>query len=105
MHGTQCKNLMTDFIKTYPLFSELTDMIIDPNSTRIINGMEHKVTTADGLDRVQINERLNNIREQLEKLQNKQSDLLAMRDAIDYECEMRERADSADDLFAQMFNA
>ena len=78
-------------------------MIIDRNSTRVINNMEHKVITVDGLDRVEINNELHKLNEQMMKLKMQQSVLVSMRDAIDRECEMMERAESADDLFAEMF--
>ena len=78
-------------------------MIIDKNSTRVINNMEHKVITVDGLDRVEINNELHKLNEQMMKLKMQQSVLVSMRDAIDRECEMMERAESADDLFAEMF--
>ena len=78
-------------------------MIIDNNATRVINNMEHKVITVDGLDRVEINNKLHELNEKLMWLQTEQMALVSMRDAIDRQCEMRERAESADDLFAEMF--
>ena len=78
-------------------------MIIDRNSTRVINNMEHKVITVDGLDRVEINNKLHELNVKMSALQTEQMALVAMRDAIDRECEMMERAESADDLFAEMF--
>ncbi len=78
-------------------------MEINRNAIRIINGMEHKVTAVDGLDRCQINTRLHYLNVEMDKLKAKQARLVAMRDMIDRECEMRERAESADDLFAEMF--
>ena len=78
-------------------------MEINRNAIRIINGMEHKVTTADGLDRVQINLRLGHLNEQMEKLKAKQARLLTLRNALDLECERMERAESANNLFDEMF--
>ena len=76
----------------------------------IINGMEHVVTAVDGLDRIDINNRLHDLNEQISKLQIKiiglqevQSMYVQMRDMIDHQCEMRERAESADQLFNEMF--
>jgi len=76
----------------------------------IINGMEHVVTAVDGLDRIDINNRLHDLNEQISKLQIKiiglqevQSMYVQMRDMIDHQCEMRERAESADQLFNDMF--
>jgi len=80
-----------------------TFMEINRNAIRIINGMEHKVTAVDGLDRCQINTRLHYLNVEMDKLKMKQARLVTMRDMIDRECEMRERAESADDLFAEMF--
>ena len=78
-------------------------MIIDNNATRVINNMEHKVITVDGLDRVEINNKLHELNEKLMWLKTEQMALVSMRDAIDRQCEMKERAESADDLFAEMF--
>ena len=93
---------MTDSIKTYPLFSELMTHII-ANKKVTINGMEHTVTAVDGLDRVDINNRLHYLNVEMDKLKAKQAELVAMRDMIDYECERREQADNCDNLFEQMF--
>ena len=78
-------------------------MEINRNAIRIINGMEHTVTAVDGMDRVQINPRLHYLNVEMDKLKAKQARLLTMRDMIDRECEMRERAENADNLFDEMF--
>ena len=78
-------------------------MEINRNAIRIINGMEHTVTTADGLDRCQINTRLHYLNVEMDKLKAKQARLIACRDAIDHECEMQERAENANNLFDEMF--
>jgi len=93
--------VLTD-TKSYPLFSNLTKMIISSES-RTINNMDHKVITADGLDRVQINNQLHYLNVEMDKLKAKQSVLLAARDAIDYECERMEIGNDCDNLFEQMF--
>lgn len=101
MHGTKCKNWMTD-TKTYPLFSELmTNIISDKIVT--INGMNHKVIAVNGMDRIDINTKLHYLNVEMDKLKAKQADLVAMRDAIDYECERKELANDCDNLFEQMF--
>ena len=84
-----------------PLYSNT--MEINRNAIRIINGMKHTVTTADGLDRVQINLRLLHLNEQMDKLKAKQARLLTLRNALDLECERMERAESANNLFDEMF--
>jgi|TARA_B100000035_G_C20518110_1_gene344168 hypothetical protein len=78
-------------------------MEINRNAIRIINGMKHTVTTADGLDRVQINLRLLHLNEEMDKLKAKQQRLLTLRDALDREVERMEQADACDNLFEEMF--
>ncbi|AOV60194.1 hypothetical protein S820908_047 [Synechococcus phage S-CAM9] len=77
--------------------------MIIADETRTINGMDHTVTTVDGMDRVQINNRLHYINVEMDKLKQTQMALLQMRDAIDYECERREEEESGKDLFTEMF--
>tara|TARA_B100000902_G_scaffold188834_1_gene180646 strand:+ start:170 stop:436 length:267 start_codon:yes stop_codon:yes gene_type:complete len=72
----------------------------------LINNMNHTVTAVNGLDRVAINTRLHYINVEMDKLKQKQSELVAMRDELDRICEMQESGESADDcdnLFEQMF--
>ena len=66
---------------------------------QIINGMEHMVTTVDGLDRVEINNKLHYLGDQLMKLKLEQDHLIQMRNMIDRQNELNEM----DDLFAEMF--
>ena len=67
---------------------------------QIINGMEHMVTTVDGLDRVEINNKLHYLGDQLMKLKMEQDHLIQMRNMIDRQNELNEM----DDLFAEMFS-
>ena len=78
-------------------------MEINRNAIRIINGMAHTVTTVNGMDRVQINLRLQHLSEEMNKLKAKRDRMLAMSDALDRECEMQERAENANNLFDEMF--
>ncbi len=78
-------------------------MVIKPNGLGIINGVKHTVTTADGLDRVQINLRLLHLNDEMDKLKAKQQRLLSLRNALDLECERMEQADACDNLFEEMF--
>ena len=66
----------------------------------IINGMEHMVTAVDGLDRVEINNKLHYLGDQLMKLKMEQDHLIQMRNMIDRQNELNEM----DDLFAEMFS-
>ena len=68
-----------------------------------INGMMHTVFAVDGLDTVDINNQLHHLNVEMDKLKAKQSELIQMREIIEHQCEMRERAESADDLFNEMF--
>jgi hypothetical protein len=65
----------------------------------MINGMEHLVTTVNGLDRIQINNKLHDIGDQIMKLKIKQDVLVQMRNQIDRECDIQEM----DSLFDQMW--
>ena len=69
------------------------------NQTRMINGMGHTVITVNGLDRVQINNRLHDLNEQVMALRVKQDELVQMRDRIDRELAIAEM----DSLFDQMW--
>ena len=72
----------------------------------LINNMNHTVTAVNGLDRIGINTRLHYINVEMDKLKQKQIELVSMRDELDRICEMREAEESADDcdnLFEQMF--
>ena len=62
--------------------------------------MEHMVTAVDGLDRVEINNKLHYLGDQLMKLKMEQDHLIQMRNMIDRQNELNEM----DDLFAEMFS-
>lgn len=66
---------------------------------QIINGIEHTVTAVNGLDRVEINNKLHHIGDQLMKLKMEQDALIQMRNLIDRQNEMSEM----EELFNQMF--
>ena len=65
----------------------------------IINGIEHLVTAVNGFDRVQINNKLHDIGDQILKLRMQQDALVQMRDMIDRQHEETE------DLFAELYGA
>jgi len=69
------------------------------NQSRMINGMEHLVTTVDGLDRVQINNKLHDIGDQIMKLKMKQDALVQMRNEIDRQSDVAEMNILFDDMF------
>jgi hypothetical protein len=64
-----------------------------------INGMQHLVTTVDGLDRVEINNKLHHIGDQILKLKMEQDRLIQMRNMIDRKWETEEMEDLFDELF------
>jgi hypothetical protein len=66
---------------------------------QIISGMEHMVTTVDGLDRVEINNKLHHLGDQLMKLKMEQNHLIQMRNMIDRQNEMSEMNDWFDEMF------
>ena len=61
----------------------MTNIISDKKVT--INGMVHTVTAVNGLDRVDINNKLHYLNVEMDKLRAKQIELVSMREAIDYE--------------------
>lgn len=65
----------------------------------IINGIEHTVTAVNGMDRIEINNKLHQIGDQIMKLKMQQDALVQMRNLIDRECEMREMGDLFDEMF------
>jgi hypothetical protein len=67
--------------------------------TTISQGMPITVTTVNGLDRIEINNKLHDIGDQLLKLKMQQNVLVEMRNQIDRQNEMREMGD----LFAELF--
>jgi len=87
---------MTDSIKTYPLFSELMTVTMQP---RKINNTVYDMPTVDGMDRCQINNRLHYINEEMMKLRNTQQALIEMRNQLDRHNEMQEMDNLFDDMF------
>jgi len=65
----------------------------------IIGGIEHLVTAVNGFDRVQINNKLHDIGDQILKLRMQQDALVQMRNLIDRQHEETE------DLFAELYGA
>jgi hypothetical protein len=61
--------------------------------------MEHMVTTVDGLDRVEINNKLHYLGDQLMKLKMEQDHLIQMRNMIDRKNELSEMNDLFDEMF------
>jgi len=57
------------------------------------------IITVNGLDRVQINNKLHDIGDQIMKLRMQQDELVQMRNEIDRECDMQEMGS----LFDQMW--
>jgi len=68
----------------------------------LINNMNHTVTAVNGMDRVAINTRLHYINVEMDKLKQKQIELVSMRDELD-KVEAPESADDCDNLYEQMF--
>lgn len=75
----------------------MTHVIAD--RTTISQGMPITVTTVDGLDRIEINNRLHHLGDQILKLKMQQDELMQMRHMIDFENERREANDLFDELF------
>ena len=73
----------------------MTNFVID--QPRIINGKEHLVTTVNGFDRVQINNKLHDIGDAILNLKMEQDRLVQMRNLIDRQHE------KTDDLFNEWF--
>jgi len=67
--------------------------------TTMSQGMPITVTTVDGLDRIQINNKLHDLGEQILKLRMEQDALLQMRNMIDSENDRREMGDLFDEMF------
>jgi hypothetical protein len=64
-----------------------------------INGIEHTVTAVNGLDRVEINNKLHYLGDQIMKLRMQQDALVQMRNLIDRQCEISEMDSLFDELF------
>jgi hypothetical protein len=75
--------------------NQMTNFVID--QPRMINGKEHLVTTVNGFDRVQINNKLHDIGDAILNLKMEQDRLVQMRNLIDREHE------KTDDLFNELF--
>ena len=75
--------------------NQMTNFVID--QPRMINGVEHLVTTVNGFDRVQINNKLHDIGDAILNLKMEQDRLVQMRNLIDRENE------ETDDLFDEWF--
>ena len=69
----------------------------------MINGKEYLVTTVNGFDRVQINNKLHDIGDAILNLKMEQDRLVQMRNLIDRQHE--ETDESFNDLFAELFGA
>jgi hypothetical protein len=67
--------------------------------TTMSQGMPITVTTVNGMDRIEINNKLHDIGDQLLKLKMQQNALIEMRNQIDRQNEMREMGDLFDDIF------
>ena len=67
--------------------------------TTMSQGMPITVTTVNGMDRVEINNKLHKIGDQLLKLKMQQAALVEMRNQIDRQNEMIEMGDLFDEMF------
>ena len=67
--------------------------------TTMSQGMPITVTTVNGMDRIEINNKLHEIGDQLMKLKMQQQSLIEMRNQIDRQNEMREMGDLFDEMF------
>ena len=67
--------------------------------TTMSQGMPITVTTVNGMDRIEINNKLHTIGDQLMKLKMEQQALIEMRNQIDRQNEMLEMGDLFDELF------
>lgn len=67
--------------------------------TTMSQGMPITVTTVNGMDRVEINNKLHEIGDQLLKLKMQQQALIEMRNQIDRQNEIIEMGDLFDEMF------
>ena len=70
---------------------------------RIINGTSYDMPTVNGMDRCQINTRLQYLNEEMDKLKAKQAALIGARNQLDRHAEMMEMEEKEGNLFEQMF--
>lgn len=70
------------------------------DKTITINGMKHTVTAVDGMDRVEINNELHYIGDEILKLRIRQAALVEARNMIDQHNKDRDLGD----LFLEMFS-
>ena len=68
--------------------------------TITINGMSHTVTAVNGMDRVEINNKLHHLGDQILKLKMQQAELIKARNIID----QHNKDLSLGDLFLEMFS-
>lgn len=66
---------------------------------RIINGKKYRIPTVYGLDRCQINVRIQDLNDQISKLDMKRKALIDARNALDRDNEIKEMSDLFDQLF------
>lgn len=60
---------------------------------------QQNIITVNGLDRIQINNKLHDIGDQIMKLKMKQDVLVQMRNEIDRECDMQEMGSLFDEMW------
>ncbi len=70
------------------------------DKTITINGMSHTVTAVNGMDRVEINNKLHYLGDQILKLKMQQAELIKARNLID----QHNKDLSLGDLFLEMFS-
>jgi|TARA_Y100000033_G_scaffold43072_1_gene44540 hypothetical protein len=70
---------------------------------RIINGISYDMPTVNGMDRCQINTRLQYLNEEMDKLKVKQDALIGALKQLDRHAELLEMEDKEGNLFEQMF--
>jgi hypothetical protein len=70
------------------------------DKTVTINGIQHTVTAVDGMDRVEINNKLHHIGDQILKLRMEQDRLINMRNKLDQHA----KDSTLGDLFLEMFS-
>jgi hypothetical protein len=75
-------------------------MAIITDKTVTINGMEHTVTAVNGMDRVEINNELHYIGDEILKLRMRQNQLIEARNMID----QHNKNSDLGDLFLEMFS-